>query len=312
MGRYDTADRLAGVTLEDNLTDLTDLTNDFKELPKPQDFPTDAMPKACRTLVKEAAAAIGCPSEFVAVPMLAVLGSAIGNSRTIKLKAGWEEGSAIYAAIIADPGEKKTPALKVALEPAIKVQAALRETYRKKVDEHKRDLRAHEVDRKDAAKAGEPAPPPPEPPVMERTMVEDATVEALAVVMDGTPRGVVAVRDELAAWVRSMDQYKQGGKGSDRQFWLSAWSNSYVGVDRKSRDEPLMVRRPFVGVFGSIQPALLGELGGGREDGLLDRFLFSYPETTPTRWTDNEISDGARDEYANLYRKLRALHMPTD
>ncbi len=296
----------------ENLTDLTDITNDPKELPSPQEFPTDALPKVCRTLVKEAAAAIGCPPEFVGVPMLAVLGAAIGNARTVKLKAGWEEGAAIYAAVIADPGEKKTPALKVALEPAKKAQAALRETYRKKADEHKRDLRAHEVDRKDAAKAGEPAPPPPEPPVMERIMVEDATVEALAVVMDGTPRGVVAVRDELAAWVRSMDQYKQGGKGSDRQFWLSAWSNSYVGVDRKSREEPLMIQRPFVGVFGSIQPAVLGELGGGREDGLLDRFLFSYPETTPTRWTDNEISDGARDEYANLYRKLRALHMPTD
>ncbi len=120
------------------------------------------------------------------------------------------------------------------------------------------------------------------------------------------------MRDELAAWVKSMDQYKAGGKGSDRQFWLSAWSNSYVGVDRKSQEEPLMIRRPFVGVFGSIQPAVLGELGGGREDGLLDRFLFSYPETTATRWNDNEISDGARDEYANLYRKLRALHMPTD
>ncbi len=285
---------------------------DSKKLPPATEFPTDAMPKACRALVREAAAAIGCPPEFVAVPMLAVLGAAIGNSRTVKLKAGWEEGAAIYAAVIADPGEKKTPALKVALEPAIKIQAALRETYRKKADEHKRDLRAHEVDRKDAAKAGEPAPPPPEPPTMERTMVEDATVEALAVVMDGTPRGVVAVRDELAAWVRSMDQYKQGGKGSDRQFWLSAWSNSYVGVDRKSREEPMMIRRPFVGVFGSIQPAVLGELGGGREDGLLDRFLFSYPETTATRWTDNEISDGACDEYANLYRKLRALHMPTD
>nr|MDP9479194.1 YfjI family protein [Actinomycetota bacterium] len=145
----------------EDLTAITAITTDSKELPSPQEFPTDAMPTACRMLVTEAAAAIGCPPEFVAVPMLAVLGAAIGNSRTVKLKAGWEEGAAIYAAVIADPGEKKTPALKVALEPARKIQAALRETYRKKADEHKRDLRAHEVDRKDAAKAGEPAPPPP-------------------------------------------------------------------------------------------------------------------------------------------------------
>jgi hypothetical protein len=294
------------------LTDITDITDTFKELPDAEEFPTGTMPRPCRMLVEEAAAAIGCPPEFVAVPMLAVLASAIGNSRVLKLKAGWEESAALYAAAIADPGEKKTPALKVALEPAIKLQAALRDEYRRKLDEYKRELREYEVDKKDAAKAGEPAPPPPEPPDMERTMVEDATVEALAVVMERTPRGVVAVRDELAGWVRAMDQYKQGGKGADRQFWLSAWSNSYVAVDRKSRDEPLMIQRPFVGVFGSIQPGVLSELGEGREDGLLDRIIFTYPEPVPSRWTDDEISDEARDGYANLYRKLRELYMPVD
>ncbi len=294
------------------LTDITDITDNLKELPRPTELPTYAMPRPCRMLVEEAAAAIGCPPEFVAVPMLAVLGSAIGNSRVLKLKAGWEESAAIYAAAIADPGEKKTPALKVALEPSIKVQAGLRDGYRRELDEYKRELREYEADRKSAAKGGHPAPPEPEAPTMERTMVEDATVEALAVVMEGTPRGVVAVRDELAGWVRAMDQYKQGGKGADRQFWLSAWSNSYVAVDRKSRAEPLMIQRPFVGVFGSIQPGVLSEMGEGREDGLLDRFIFTYPEPVPSRWTDDEISDAARDGYANLYRKLRDLYMPTD
>jgi hypothetical protein len=33
----------------------------------------------------------------------------------LKLKAGWEESATIYGAVIADPGDKKTPALKVAL-----------------------------------------------------------------------------------------------------------------------------------------------------------------------------------------------------
>jgi hypothetical protein len=47
---------------------------------------------------------------------------------------------------------------------------------------------------------------------MERTLVEDTTVEALAMVLEGTARGVLAVQDELSGWVRSMDQYKQGGE----------------------------------------------------------------------------------------------------
>jgi putative DNA primase/helicase len=286
--------------------------SDSKKLPEPDTFPVGAMPRGTWQLINEASAAIGCPPEFVGLPMLAVLGSAIGNSRVLKLKDGWEEGTAVYAAVVADPGEKKTPAHKVAIAPATKHQASLRNAYRVAEDEYKRLARAYEVEKRDAAKAGEPAPPPPQPPVMGRSVVEDTTVEALAVVVEGTPRGVMVVRDEIAGWVRSMDQYRAGGKGADRQFWLSAWSNSYVAVDRKSMTEPLILSRPFVSVFGSIQPAMLGELGAGREDGLLDRFVFAYPDPVPSRWTDAEISAGARDAYAKLYGALRQRHMPED
>ena len=285
---------------------------DSKELPNAKEFPIGAMPVACRRLIQEAAAAIGCPPDFVALPMLTTLGSAIGNSRVVKLKAGWEETGTIYGAVIADPGEKKTPAMKVAVEPAIKQQAALRETYREKQDEYKRELRQYEVERKDALKNGLAAPPPPEEPVMERTVVEDTTIEALAAVLEGTPRGVLVMRDELSAWIRSMDQYKAGGKGADRQFYLAAWSGSYASVDRKGRGEPLILQRPFLDVFGAIQPDVLPEMGAGREDGLLDRFLFSYPEPVPSRWTDDEITSVARASYKALYDGLRELHMPQD
>ena len=147
---------------------------------------------------------------------------------------------------------------------------------------------------------------------MERVVVEDVTTEALAVVLAGTPRGIATHRDELSGWVRSMDQYKQGGRGADRQFWLSAWSNSYVSVDRRNRTEPLIIQRPFVSVYGSIQPRVLYEVGSHREDGLLDRFLFSYPEPVPSEWSEDEISDEARERYALLYARLRTRSMPTD
>jgi hypothetical protein len=244
--------------------------------------------------------------------MLVVLGTAIGNSRVLKLKEGWNEGAAIYGAVVADPGEKKSPAAAVAMEPATRAQAALKSEYLEKLDEYQREVREYEVDKRDAQKQGHAAPPPPVPPRMGRTVVEDATVEALAVVLEDNPRGVGAFRDELSAWARAMDQYKSGGKGSDRQFFLSAWSNRYASVDRKSRQEPLILPRPFVGVFGSIQPTILPEIGDGREDGLLDRFLFAYPDPKPSRWTDDEISPEARTDYGSLYGKLRGLYMDTD
>jgi len=93
---------------------------------------------------------------------------------------------------------------------------------------------------------------------------------------------------------------------------LSAWSNSYVSVDRKSREEPLILQKPFAGLLGSIQPGVLPELGDNREDGLLDRILFTYPEPVPSRWSDEEISHGAVDKYRDLYNALRGLYMDKD
>jgi len=91
----------------------------FRELPSSASFPIDALPGPCRRLVKETAAAICCPPDFVAMPLLVELGTAIGNSRVIKLKEGWEESATVYGAVVADPGDKKTPAAKVVFEPVI-------------------------------------------------------------------------------------------------------------------------------------------------------------------------------------------------
>src|SRR5215207_2463547 len=283
-----------------------------RELPASVEFPIGALPRSCRRLVEEAAAAICCPPDFVAMPLLVELGTAIGNSRVIKLKGGWKESAAVYGAVIADPGDKKTPAAKVVFEAAFRQQAELRTRHLEKKERYEADLRGYEKDKRDCRKNGLSDPVPPTPPVMERTLVEDTTVEALVAILEGTRRGVAVMRDELTAWVRSMDQYKAGGKGTDRQFWLSGWSNNYVAVDRKHRDEPLILQRPFVGVFGAIQPAVLAELGERREDGLLDRFLFAYPEPVASRWTDDEISPEAREGVRSLYSRLRGLYMPED
>src|SRR5215218_6502468 len=121
--------------LDTDATDTTD-TNFGKSL-QPDDFPIDALPRATRRLVSEAAASIGCPADLIGVPLLVTLASAIGNSRVLKLKGGWEEGATIYAASVAPPGAKKTPAYKEAIRPATNVQA---ESYR----DYQQELRLYE------------------------------------------------------------------------------------------------------------------------------------------------------------------------
>ena len=55
--------------------------------------------------------------------------------------------------------------------------------------------------------------------------------ESLASLLGGSP-GISVIRDELSGWIASMDQYK-GGKGAERQAYLSLWSSTALKIDRK-------------------------------------------------------------------------------
>jgi putative DNA primase/helicase len=274
-------------------------------------FPVDALPVATRRFVREAGAAIGCPTEMIAVPLLGTLSAGIGASRVVQLKRGWREGATLFLAVVAPPGTKKTPAAKAATAPAWERQAELSRRYTDELELYEAECRQWKDGSREVFEDGEPAPEPPDEPKLGRTVVEDTTTEALFPILEENPRGVLVGNDELTGWLRSMNQYK-GGKGSDRQVWLSIWSNHPTVIDRKGKSEPIIVSRPFVSLVGSVQPEVLPELARGPNDGLLDRFLVSYPELKRAHISDDEISDEASAEVKNLYGKLVDLRMPED
>jgi hypothetical protein len=269
---------------------------ELRELPDPERFPVEVFPPSVARLVREGAAAIGCPADFLAVGVLAGLSAAIGDTRKILIKKGWTEGAAVYAMIVGDPASKKSPALYEAMRPVLMRQLALKAEYDRQREEYEVELaRCDKDDEK------------PRKPVMGRTYVDDTTVEKLADILKENRRGVALIKDELSGWLGSMDQYKQGGKGGDRQKWLQIHTNRPISVDRKSSDEPVIIPRPFVSIFGGIQPEVLPDFGKDRGDGLLDRFVAAYPAPMVGRWTDDEISDEAREGYKALIDALYRL-----
>ena len=280
-------------------------------LPEAMEFPTRALPSSCWQFVEEAEKAIGCPADLIGLPLLATLSAGVGNSRVAEIKRSWQEGASLFLATVADPGRKKTPAAKIATAPVWERQTELKRAYAEKVEEYESKMLEHERDKRECRKNGLADPRPPEEPSMGRTVTEDTTVEALASILEDNPRGVLVAKDELAGWVRAMDQYKSG-KGADRQAWLSLWSSSPIAVDRKGRRDPLIVPRPWVSISGSIQPGVLDELADSREDGLLDRFLFAYPAPTRSKLTRAEISASAENRVKKLYNELAQLKMGED
>jgi hypothetical protein len=85
----------------------------------------EVFPSPLRWFIEEVAEALPCPPDFVGVPMLAVLGAAIGTSRVLQVKPGWHEGPRLFTAVVADPGSKKSPALALVMQPVREHQQRL-------------------------------------------------------------------------------------------------------------------------------------------------------------------------------------------
>jgi hypothetical protein len=267
-------------------------------------FPIEVMPVMTRRFIRETAAAIDCPVDFVGVPVLGALSASIGQSREAVRSSTHKQSAALYLASLGGPGSGKSPAMSAAVDPVKKHQQELKRDYEAEKELYEDKRRAYEADKKQAANDGHPAPRPPEKPTFPRTWVDDTTIEAMAKRLDENPRGLYLMQDELAGWMKGFDQYKSGGKGNTRQKYLQIWSNETISVDRVGNDEPTIVEHPFVTIYGGIQPRLLGEIADGRDDGFLDRFLVSYPEPHVSYENDNEVSYEAEESYNELIRRL--------
>jgi hypothetical protein len=118
--------------------------------------------------------------------------------------------------------------------------------------------------------------------------------------VSGNPRGVILWRDELAAWLQNLGRYANGG--SDRAYWLEAWGAAAVTINRRSRSEPLQLKKFPVSMVGSIQPDRVAEAIEGADDGMAARFLYTWPAAAPYRSLLNHIAVHDDDAMQRLGR----------
>lgn len=69
-------------------------------------YPVDSLPEPLRGFVRGGAESIGCDPTYIALPLLAVCASAIGNTMRLRLKDGWDVPAILWVAII---GESDAP-----------------------------------------------------------------------------------------------------------------------------------------------------------------------------------------------------------
>ncbi len=280
--------------------------------PRFEPFPLNALPEPVRGYVGEAANAIGCDPCYVALPLLAGLAAAIGNTHRLELKRAWTEPAILWCAIVGESGTAKSPAMDAALRPVREHQhRAMKEHEQTMVSweaEHARWEVRHSTWKKDAANGSDDDPPvEPEKPVCHRTWTDDITTEALVSRLKENPRGLLMIRDELSGWF-DFDRYSGGRGGGGEAKWLEVFGGRTLIVDRKSSGTEY-VPQASVSIAGGIQPETLRQSleQKHRDNGLAARLLFAMPPRQPKRWTEDDVSESTEAEVNTLFDRLYAL-----
>jgi hypothetical protein len=134
-------------------------------------------------------------------------------------------------------------------------------------------------------------------------LASDTTIEALISLHNESKNAIGVFKDELDGWFKDMNKYREG---SDKQQWLSIWSNESIIVNRLSRGD-LYINSPFIPVLGGIQPEILDShfTNDNISSGFIDRFLFSYPNNLKAEEFNNEeLPEKLIEWYENTILKM--------
>jgi hypothetical protein len=237
--------------------------------------------------------------------MLYAVSVAIGNTYKAEVKKGWLESAVLYLAIVARPGTNKSHPLHFALQPLmdrdketyVQYEHA-RQEYEKAKLLSKEEKQAQGIDEMTK-------------PIWNKFLLSDFTPEALAEVHKHNKRGIGVYVDELAGWFKNFNRYN---KGSEMEFWLSAWSGKPINIDRKT-GEPVFIPLPFISVAGTIQNGILNELAkeSRTQNGFIDRILFVIPDNiVKPYWSEKEIDPYIIENWHNIIFSFLNLPVQLD
>lgn len=240
------------------------------------------------------------PIEGIAGMLLPLVASQMPSQIRLKIDGGYNVPPILWCGSVGDSGASKSPCLDVFSQPLTKLQAE--EYGRYALDKKHYDKQYKEwLRKKEGEEPGEPDP-------LIHLYTSDFTIESVVkIVSEQADRGLAVVVDELAGFFNSFGEHK-GGKGGDRQKWLSAYNGAAIKTDRKTTGT-LMAARTSISIAGTIQPSTLKKLIGDVDevDGLWPRMLwFKIPTTRMPAPGEVESLDMSETMNA-VYLRLAAM-----
>lgn len=272
-----------------------------------QPFPVDVLPGAMGRFVREWALALGCDAAHLALPALAAAAAAVGTTRTLRLKRGWEEPSVLWTAVVGDRGMLRSPARAKVLAHVYGRQELLLQEYRTRMQWHRR---AVHLDLEARRRPGTEPDNPPVPPAFQRIVCGDTSVDALAEALEDNPRGSLVVCPDLGGWLASFARTRARQSGHDLACWREVHRAGTLFVGRGARGGgPHFVPRAAASLTGAVAPNALARAlePEAPAAALTARLLLAMPPPYTRAWNEPEVDPAAEQDFGDLLGRLHGL-----
>lgn len=283
-------------------------------------FDPDSVPGALIRWLAPAARVIGCPIDFLILAVVLNAGIVIGSRLRLRpvRSSDWFVVGNLYAGLVGLPSSKKTPALDEARRPILALKREAKEKFDREAADFEIKSKFYERESARILKESKSerdytdriqALNKPRKPIFRRFETNDVTASKLVQLLHESPAGLLLFRDELAGWLRSLEaDYDKSARALYLELWPGAAAYELARVD--GRD--LFLTSGTLSILGGIQPSKLQRYVAeaysfDNSDGLLQRFLFVYPDAVARQKAKAEDAAMLRAGFEATLRLFREL-----
>lgn len=283
---------------EKNLTTLTignALARSAEGITK-ESFPLHVFPQKMQKLILHLVKHRNFKLEFVASCMITAAAAAIGNSRRIRSREGWEVAPMFYMILVGRPGIGKTPPLEFAFRPLCDIDREREKIYAEQYKEYLVKKNEYEKSKSEGES--------PVEPTLIRTLISDFTQEAMVKLHANNFRGLCVKYDEIIGFFRTADRYNTSSLITDM---LSIFTNGQLINSRKEQTCSLSIEYPCVSLIGTTQATMLSEFAKQNlmKNGFIDRFIFVKAEdSTIPLWSKTAPTNDDSYNPENVWKEI--------
>jgi len=242
---------------------------------------------------------------------LSIVSSLLGTETKIVVNFATEymQSPVIWLGLVGDSDAGKSPLMRLLTKPLDKIQAESHQKYLIEIERYEEEMAIYQENRKKKSNEREKLEKPIKP-IYRVYSFGDFTTEALVKHIEPQPsKGAIIIVDELAGYINSMDQYRSGNKGGDRQRWLSLYNGDSLNVVRAGK-EPIFIPNTSLSIAGGIQPTTLRRLMGKtveEVDGFWPRFTYVLLRNSIFPEPSKDHKSSLKEDLYNLYKILDNL-----